>query len=342
MKIRILTTILFVLIIIACGNKSDVVVVDPGTPAYELGSQLATRISFLNPDSNKIIITTNHFNVSVGEVLDLMTSILGNQTSNLLSYPPKELAEFIRRTAMEHTEKKLLLRVAKKAGMKVTSAELDSIMAMQYQQFGGEAQFYEFLNEREIDVEFFKNDIERGILIDHYLKKILRDRSDVTEEQIQDAYQKFLEDTVATVRHILLLTQEKSDAEKRQIRKKMEGILGRARAGEDFAALATEFTEDPGSKENGGLYENFSRGVMVRPFEIAAFTTPVGEISDIVETRYGYHILKIVERKKNDAPLEEVRSSLAARLRGPKGDDIIPSHIIELKQEANVEIAQFQ
>ncbi len=341
MKFRVFVSLLLVLLIIACGKKSDVVVLEPGSPAYELGQQLATKLPILNPDSNRVIITTNQFNMTAGELLELITSILGNQTETLFAYSNQDLAKFIRQTSMEMAEKKILITAAKKAKIKVSSADVDSILSTQYQQFGGEAEFYEFLNTREIEIEFFKKDIENGILIDHYLKKILQDKNNVSEDQIQNAYQQFLQDTSATVRHILLLTQEKSDAEKRQIKKKMEGILSRARAGEDFAALSTEFTDDPGSKETGGLYENFSRGIMVRPFEIASFTTPIGEISDIVETRFGYHILKVIDRKKNDAPLEEIRSTLTSRLRGPQGNDIIPAHIIELKQAAEVLMVQF-
>ena len=79
----------------------------------------------------------------------------------------------------------------------------------------------------------------------------------------------------------------------------MEGILKRAKSGEDFSELVKQYTEDRGSKDKGGLYENFSRGKMVKPFENAAFSVPVGQISDIVETNYGYHILKIIDRKKD-------------------------------------------
>ena len=66
----------------------------------------------------------------------------------------------------------------------------------------------------------------------------------------------------------------------------MKKILTRAKAGEDFGELAKRFSEDPGSKDKGGLYENFKRGTMVKPFEDAAFTVTIGELSDIIETQF--------------------------------------------------------
>ena len=117
----------------------------------------------------------------------------------------------------------------------------------------------------------------------------------MTEEEIQERYQ---QDKAASVRHILLMTQGKSDSAKKEIRKKMEAILAEAKSGKDFAELAKKDTEDSSSKNNGGRYENFGRGRMVKTVEDAASSVPVCEISDTVETRYGYHILKVIDRKK--------------------------------------------
>jgi parvulin-like peptidyl-prolyl isomerase len=146
---------------------------------------------------------------------------------------------------------------------------------------------------------------------------------------------------LASVRHILLLTQDKSEEEKTQIHLRMKEILKRARAGEDFGELAKQYTEDPGSKETGGLYENFGRGTMVPPFEEAAFNVPVGEISDIVETRYGYHILKVVARSTGTKTLDEMKEELKDKLQKGEWNSIVPAHIQTLKTEAEVTLASF-
>ncbi|MCT4687295.1 peptidylprolyl isomerase [Vallitalea sp.] len=100
-------------------------------------------------------------------------------------------------------------------------------------------------------------------------------------------------------RHILIKTvdasnQPLSESKKAEAKKEAEKILAKAKAGKDFVALAKEYSQDPGSKDNGGEY-TFSRGKMVPEFEEAAFNLKPGEISKIVETVYGYHIIKLEE-----------------------------------------------
>jgi hypothetical protein len=90
------------------------------------------------------------------------------------------------------------------------------------------------------------------------------------------------------------------ELDSKESRAKIEGLLKRARAGEDFSALAREFSTDPGSKGNGGDLGWFGRGVMVKPFEDAAFALKVGEVSEVFESPFGFHIVKLEERRAQD------------------------------------------
>jgi parvulin-like peptidyl-prolyl isomerase len=337
------TKVLFALFLslVACGKKSDVVKLDKNTPAYALGIELASTLPIMDPELNRNIITTNDFQVSAGEVLQTLQSFMGNRTDELKRMPERRLAVFLKRTTNELVEKKLLLNAARRAKIKASSAAIDSILNQHYQRAGGKDVYLKFLGDSGIEFEFVKNDIKQSVIIQNYLDKIVRDNTRLTDQQIQDAYQRYLQDTTVSVRHILLITKDKTQPEKVEIRRKMEKILGRARRGDDFAALARQYSEDPGSRDKGGLYESFSRGDMIKPFEDAAFTVPVGEISGIVETEHGYHIIQVIQREKNNRPLEEVRDDLIKDIRRPEERNIIPDHIEALKKAANVRMADF-
>jgi peptidyl-prolyl cis-trans isomerase D len=118
------------------------------------------------------------------------------------------------------------------------------------------------------------------------------------------------------VQQILLMTQGKPATDEPAIKAKAEDVLKQAKAGSDFAELAKKYSDDPGSKDKGGLYAGVVRGQMVPEFEQAAFTVKPGQVSDLVKTQYGYHIVKVL--KHEDArmkPFEEVKAQIAAQFK---------------------------
>ncbi|MCJ7679789.1 MAG: peptidyl-prolyl cis-trans isomerase, partial [Candidatus Aminicenantes bacterium] len=111
------------------------------------------------------------------------------------------------------------------------------------------------------------------------------------------------------------------------------------RKGEVFSTLAELYSEDPSSREKGGLYENIERGEMMRAFEYAAFTIPVGDICDkIIETPSGYHIIKVIERKKESRPFEDVREEIIARIKQAKQGQSFQNYMARLKEENEFQI----
>jgi peptidyl-prolyl cis-trans isomerase SurA len=108
--------------------------------------------------------------------------------------------------------------------------------------------------------------------------------------------------------HILIRKEENTPGDGKEQKEKIAKILLRAKAGEDFAKLASEFSEDPGSKQKGGDLGFFSRRQMVQPFDEAVFNLEVGEISDIVESQFGYHIIKLTNKTEYPKFEEEEKS----------------------------------
>lgn len=119
---------------------------------------------------------------------------------------------------------------------------------------------------------------------------------EITEELIEEGYNRLIEEVSAS--HILLrLTPENRPQDTLAAFNKMKKLLQRARNGEDFEMLARKYSEEPKAEENAGYLGYFKGFGMVYPFETAAYNTPVGQVSDIVRTQFGYHILKVHDRR---------------------------------------------
>lgn len=118
------------------------------------------------------------------------------------------------------------------------------------------------------------------------------------------------------VRHILFKTTDKSADEQKKVEATANDILKQIRGGADFAKLAAQYSEDPGSKDKGGEYGWMSKGQTVPNFETSAFSLKKGEISNLVKTEYGFHIIQVLDREDPKVKsFEEVKGELATEFR---------------------------
>ncbi|MBN2012584.1 peptidylprolyl isomerase [candidate division KSB1 bacterium] len=328
------------LLIASCAqDKNDLPTLKPDEPAYKLAKELAADAPFIDPDSDTVIVKTNSFIVTANQTMKKIYDTRGNATDRLKGMSADRLKNIFIQSAQQLTEEQLLLQAAKKAGIKIPQAEMDSLMQAQFAHAGGEDKFKARLTENGVDFENVKQSFINAMNIQRYLDDVaIADYLKITDEDLQQAYDN---NKTASVQHILMMTQGKSDEEKQKIHAKMENVLKQAKRGVDFGELAKKNSEDPGSKDKGGLYENFHPGEMVKPFEDASFSVPIGEISDIVETRYGYHIIKVVDRKVETRPMEEIRGeleALALKEKNKTKNVAYGKHVEELRNQAGFEI----
>jgi peptidyl-prolyl cis-trans isomerase D len=152
-----------------------------------------------------------------------------------------------------------------------------------------------------------------------YLSSVKVSDQELAQEFATRAEQ-FAEKEAVKARHILLKVEPGAKPEdEAKVRKKAEAVLKEARATKDFGALAKKYSEDPGSKDKGGDLGFFERGQMVPEFERAAFALKPGQVSDLVKTSFGYHIIRVEEhRQGGEKKLEDVKPQIEAEIKTRK------------------------
>ena len=175
--------------------------------------------------------------------------------------------------------------------------------------------------DAEIKAEYEKNkskylvperrSVRYALLDTNQLRQTVQVPEDVLQKQYQDNIQQYAVPNQVHVEHILLKTVGQTDAEVTETKKKAEDVLKQARKGAKFEELAKKYSEDPGSKEKGGDLGWIRQGQTVPEFEKEAFSLAPGQISDLVRTQYGFHILKVLEKQTaHTKPFDEVKDSL--------------------------------
>lgn len=209
----------------------------------------------------------------------------------------KTYAEMAKENALNAALRQFVsLKKAEEFGVTLTDeekAQVNSFADNNKTQYGDEYEkvlISNGLKSHEQSIKMF----ESSQIIGNLTRKFTEDPASVGVTDLSELADYAAADS-ATVKHILLVTtdeetgEEMSDDKKAEVRAKAEEILARAKNGEDFDALVEEFNEDPGESDEG---YTFGPGEMVPEFETASFNLKIGEISDIVETSYGYHIIK--------------------------------------------------
>lgn len=201
------------------------------------------------------------------------------------------------------------------------------------------SEYQEQLKKMGINEDFLKFQFTRDLANTNLQKKFEEDTK-ISETEMKKYYEdnkkSFYTDTV-TASHILLKTQDSEGKElsaekKKEAKKKAEEALAKVKSGEDFAKVAKKYSQDS-SASKGGELGTFGRGQMVSEFEKAAFNMKKGEISDIVETEYGYHIIKVTGRVDKQETYNDVKDKIKTTLAGQKYTE----YVEKLKKDSKIE-----
>ncbi len=285
--------------------------------------------------------------------VDITEADIDNEVVQLLKrkrMPPQIPPQFIeqykkqlRQPALENIIDKMLLdEQIKQANIVVTEEDIAEQINKIMSRLGLSVdEFKEQLKNIGTDFDQWKNDLqlERGIGYQKFFETKFADKLVVTEDEAKSYYsenEKNLEQVKAS--HILI-SPDTSDpnADPNQARAsaktKAQELLEQLKNGADFAELAKANSADPGSASNGGDLGFFERGKMVPVFENAAFELAVNQLSDPVETQFGYHIIKVTDRKNT---FGQFKDDILDMLKTKKMTELSTQHIESLRAEANI------
>lgn len=237
---------------------------------------------------NKENITKAEYDRVLEDVQDTFKAYYGEEFFS--TDEGKEVLEQIKEKLLEDfIIQKIILTEASNMDISVTAEEIDKLLEQLIEDYGGQEQFDKLIEERGIDLDNLKQDFHFQLtaekLMEEVTKEVEINNKEIREyyENNPDEFKEFPDEVKA--RHILV--DDEDEAKK---------LLEQLKNGADFAELAKQHSKDPGSKDEGGDLGYFNRGAMVAEFDEAVFNMEVGEISDIVKTRYGYHIIKLEEK----------------------------------------------
>lgn len=225
-------------------------------------------------------------------------------------------------------EQRLILQEARRRGALATDAQVDEALAEIQANFPSEAEFQFALDQRGLTLNDLRDRLRTNITVQNLQGRV--SKATVSDEEIQKFYQgnrkDFDQPEQVRVRHILVETEAEA-----------RFVLARLNRGEKFQDLAKTLSKDPGSREQSGDLGFIGRGQLVPEFERVAFTLQPGQVSDVVKTQFGFHIIQMIERKTaQPSRLEQVREQIRRQLLSKKQEGDFTAWLKLVKAQATI------
>ena len=294
--------------------------------------------------TNSVVLTIDGTAIMENDVREMMISRYGRQLQQM---PPEQLAmvqqQMQQMILTDLISKTLLLNAAEKEGYKATDEDIAKEIEEISKRIPEGQSFEEFAKSAGVDIKRIKEQIADDTKIRKLIDVVTKDVEKPGEEKVKKYYDEhpdeFSQKEMVAASHILLSTQEASDenaiAAVKAEADKLKEQLGKE-DGKTFEELATAHSDCP-SKAQGGSLGEFGRGQMVPEFEKAAFTQKIGEVGAPIKTQFGYHLIKVTDKKEaKTTPYAEVQEELASSLFEQAKGKEVQSYLTQLRSNANI------
>lgn len=256
---------------------------------------------------------------------------------------PEKPAELQKVVLNQMIGAELLYQLAQKTPFPDKDKRIQDAIAELRNRFASEAEYHTALKEQGLDAAGLKQLVTFNVVLENYVKTVVMPAQMPTEGEIATMYrdnpETFSRPEQVRARHILIsVAATASDADRQKARATIEDLAQQIKKGASFEALAKANSSCPSSKQGGDL-SFFGRGQMVKPFEDAAFSLPVGGTSGVVETQFGYHLIQVTDKRPAGAvPLAEVRGMIVETLQQQKVGKALDDLLVSERKQAKVEI----
>ncbi len=284
---------------------------------------------------NGEVITKGELNREVNRFVQRYAS-QGRQIS------PEQIKEVEKEILKNMVNRELLYKESMNQGIKIDKKTVDNKFNQLKAGFPSSADYEKMLKEMDVTEKEIKSSIEQNLAVQELIDKKIAPTVVVTDKETRAFYdahpEYFKKGEQVKASHILVKSDPLGKEEdKVKARKKIREIQDKVKKGEDFAELAKKYSEGP-SGARGGDLGYFSRGDMVKPFEEAAFKLKAGEVSDIVVTKFGYHIIKVFDKKPaSTITYKEAKPKITNFMKREKIRDEVNNHIEKLRKAAKIE-----
>lgn len=333
---RTASVLVLLTVAVACGSaRSD------ATPPPEEATTAQTAVKPVPKELPAILADVNGESV---ERWEMETAIREIELMAEHPLPSSQRDELIRAVLDRLIGHHLVAQEARSLKLVVSDAEVQADIARLRDQFSTQAEFEEALSDYRTTLDQLRRQRRLSLEVAQFVRKNIEPSVSVKPQDVQAYYQEnseqFHEEESVHANHILILAlPDATPAQKATARAQATTILGQLRAGADFAQLAREHSQDPGTAPEGGDLGWVPRGRTDPVFEAAAFSLKVAELSDVVETSYGFHVIKVGERREaRTVSFGEVKNNIERLLAERGQQEALAAFVEQAKTKAKIEI----
>ena len=344
---RKMSILIFILILFSC-NKSNTDATKLTTDLFNYTDELKSTMKILseksdlcNFENEKVLVSSNKFLITNRYIMPFLYFQLLRYSVPISDYPKEDIEDFFYFTAESRGLNYALFLEALANGITASQDEID---AKVLEISGNDLEnFKKNLEKGPIKFEFVVFDATQVIMIEKLKNEVVLKDITADEKEMIDFYEKnpsiSLINPQATVRQILLKTNGLDQNQKDAKYKKIKDVLELTKT-KDFSSLAKKYSEDEASKNSGGkLGEFLEKGKMLKEIEDVVFNTKAGTISDIFETEFGYHIIKVEKIKsRGKKKYEEIKDEIENILLTDKKNKVIDEFKIKIEGKYQIKV----